>query len=159
MKYPIDYKEVTGKTEYHLELVKVHTEAVAYLMGFVWCKKVINSYVYLNLGSTLSIFLFEINNSASSDDNYLWIVVGDIPPMYLDIHGPKTTKEVLEDYIRLAEDWIMHVKDGRSVKSCYPFKAEPILEMATLLEKRITFMKNTLIDNIEDIPLFKPSTG
>src|SRR5580658_5525649 len=133
MKYPIDYKEVTGKTEFHLELVKVHEEAVAYIMSFAWCKKIINSYVYLNLGSTLSIFLFKIENIASSNDDYLWVVVGDIPPMYLDIHGPNTTKQVLEDYIHLAEDWIVNVKVGKSVKNCYPFIAEPTIEMAEML--------------------------
>lgn len=96
-------------------------------------------------------FLFEIENSESVNDNYLWVIVGDIPPMYLDIHGPKTTKEVLEDYVELAEDWIEHVKLGKSTKDCYPFKAKPTLEMAKLLEKRTSFIKGTLINNIEDI--------
>ncbi len=73
--------------------------------------------------------------------------------MYLDIHGPKTTKQVLEDYIRLAEDWINQVKKGKSVKNCYPFRAEPTIEMATLLEDRTSFVKNTLIDNMEDISI------
>jgi hypothetical protein len=73
--------------------------------------------------------------------------------MYLDIHGPKTTKQVLEDYIRLAEDWINQVKSGKSIKNCYPFNVEPIVEMASLLEKRTLFIKNTLIYNIEDVSL------
>jgi len=154
MKYPIDYKQITIKTEFYSELIKTHEEAVAYLMGFAWCKKIVNSHIYINLGSTLCVFLFEIENSASSDDSYLWVIVGDIPPMYLDTHGPKTTREVLEDYVKLAEDWIEHVKLGKSIKNCYPFKAKPTLEMAMLLEKRASFIKNTLIDNTEDIPIF-----
>jgi hypothetical protein len=153
MRYPIKYNQITTKTEFYHELTKVYEEAKAYLMSFAWCRKIIQSDIYLNLGSTLCIFLFEIDNGASKDDNYLWVIVGDIPSMYLDIHGPKTTKQVLEDYIRLAEDWIEQVKMGKSIKNCYPFKAEPTLEMATLLEKRTSFMKNTLIENIEDIPL------
>ena len=72
--------------------------------------------------------------------------------MYLDVHGPKTTKEVLEDYVKLAEDWIENVKSGKSIKTCYPFKAEPIFKMAELLQKKTTFIKNTLIVNIKDIP-------
>lgn len=155
MKYPIDFKQITNKTEFYLELVKGHEEAMAYLMSFAWCRKITNSYIYLNLGSTLCIFLFKIENAASSDDNHLWVIVGDIPPIYLDTHGPKTTKEVLEDYIRLAADWIKHIKEGRSIKECYPFNSKPTLEMAMLLEKRIAFMENTLISNIEDIPLIK----
>ena len=153
MKYPIDYKKITKRTDFYPELLKVHEEAVNYLMDFAWCKKIISSYIYLNLGSTLCIFLFEIENSASNDDRYLWLIVGDIPAMYLDTHGPKTTKEVLEDYVRLAEDWITQVKQGKSIKNCYPFRSEATPEMAALLEKRTSFIKNTLIDNIEDTPI------
>ena len=101
----------------------------------------------------MCIFLFKIDNIASIDDNYLWVIVGDLPPMYLDIHGPKTTKEALEDYVKLAEDWIEHVKFGNSIKDCYPFRAEPSLEMALLLEKRTSFIKSELINNIDNVPL------
>jgi len=153
MKYPIEYSQVTDKTEFYKELTEMHEEAKAYLMGFAWCHKIIQSYIYLNLGSTLCIFVFKIDNIASDDDDFLWVIVGDIPSMYLDIHGPRTTKQVLEDYIRLAEDWVGHVKLGKSIKNCYPFTTEPTLEMAGLLEKRTFFMKNTLIDNIDDVPL------
>jgi hypothetical protein len=107
--------------------------------------------VYLNLGSTLCIFLFEIDNFASRDDKYLWVIVGDIPAMYLDTHGPRTTRQVLEDYVKLAEDWIAHVKHRKSVQNCYPFNAKPTIEMAAMLEKRVSFIKGTLIDNTEDI--------
>jgi hypothetical protein len=153
MKYPIEYSQTTVETEFYKELIEMHEEAKAYLMDFAWCRKIIQSYIYLNLGSNLCIFLFKIDNIASNDDDFLWVIVGDIPSMYLDIHGPRTTKQVLEDYVRLAEDWIDHVKLGKSIKNCYPFTAEPTIEMATLLEKRTLFMKNTLIDNIDDTPL------
>lgn len=153
MKYPIAYNLVTVKTEFYHELAKVYEEAKVYLLGFAWCHKIIESSIYLNLGSTLCIFVFEIENSASNDDNYLWVIAGDIPPMYLDTHGAKTTTQVVEDYIRLAEDWINHVKLGKSIKNCYPFKAKPTIEMAALLEKRTSFMKNTLMDNMVDIAL------
>ena len=152
MKYPIDYKQITTDTEFYQELIKMHEEAKAYLMDFAWCRKIIHSHIYLNLGSTLCIFLFEIDNSASKEDNYLWVIVGDIPSMYLDIHGPKTTKQVLEDYIRLAEGWIYQVKNGNSIEKCYPFKVEPTIEMAILLEKRTSFIKKTLINNMDNIP-------
>lgn len=150
MNYPINYKDITGSTEFYSEVIKEHQEATEYLFNFTWCKKIISTNIYLNLGSTLCIFLFEIENSVSRDDNYLWVIVGDIPPMYLDVQGPKTTKEVLEDYIKLAEDWIGNVKAGKSINDCYPFIAEPTIEMAIMLEKRTSFMKNTLINNIEE---------
>ena len=153
MNYPIDYKDLMTTAEFYSDVIKMHQEATAYLLDFTWCKKIIKASIYLNLGSTLCIFLFKIENTASNDDDYLWVIAGDLPPMYLDIHGPKTIRKVLKDYIRLAEDWVEHVKLGKSIRDCYPFKSEPTLEMATLLEKRTSFMKERLMDNIADISL------
>ena len=153
MKYQIAFKSITTKTEFYSEIIEMNKKASDYLLSFDWCRKIKTSSIYLNLGPTLCIFIFEIENSASIDDNFLWVIVGDIPSMYLDTHGPKSTVEVLEDYINLADDWIAHVKEGKSVKDCYPFRAEPTIEMTDMLEKRSHFIKNTLIHNIENIPL------
>ena len=153
MKYPIDYEAITAKIEFNLEVRQMHAKAADYLLSFKWCLKIKSSSIYLNLSSTLCIFLFEIENNASIDDNHLWVVVGDAPSMYLDIHGPKTTIEVLEDYTNLADDWIEHIKEGKSVSECYPFGSEPTIEMANMLEKRSIFIKNNLIHNINNIAL------
>jgi hypothetical protein len=151
MIYPINYKDINPDIDFYPELKALHQEAKSYLLGFKWCAEIKDSFLYTNLGSVFCIFLLEIINTQSSKDNFLWVIVGDIPSMYLDVYGPKTTKQVVEDYIRLAGDWISHVKSGKSVDDCYPFKAEPTIELAELLEKRVSFMKNTLLDNMEDI--------
>ncbi len=153
MAYPIDYKTIASDIEFYHEVAVLHQEAENYLLGFRWCKKINNSFLYTNLGSTFCIFLFEILNSQSSEDNFLWVIVGDIPPMYLDVYGPKTTKQVVEDYIDLAEDWINHIENKKSVVDCYPFNAEPTIEVAELLDKKILFMKQSLLDNMSNVSL------
>lgn len=151
MTYPINCEAITSDIDFYPELKAIHEEAKNYLLGFKWCTEIKSSFLYTNLGSTFCIFLFEIVNSQSNEDDFLWVIVGDIPPMYLDVYGPQTTKEVVEDYIGLSEDWISHVKGGKLVNECYPFNVEPTIEIAELLEKRVSFMKNTLLDNMEDV--------
>ncbi|WP_183563136.1 hypothetical protein [Mucilaginibacter sp. SP1R1] len=151
MTYPINYKTITTDVDFYQELNILHEEAQNYLLNFKWCDEIKDSFLYTNIGSVLCIFLFEIINTQNSEDDFVWIVVGDIPPMYLDVYGAKTTKNVIEDYISLSEDWIDHIKAGKSVDKCYPFNAEPTVELAGLLEKRISFMKNTLLDNMEEL--------
>ena len=58
MSYPIDFKQITIKTEFYLEVKKIHAEGTDFLMSFAWCKKIINSYLYVNLGSTICVFSF-----------------------------------------------------------------------------------------------------
>jgi len=153
MNYPIRFQDIDASIDFFSELNDIHRKAVGYLLSFRWCAKIRDSFIYTNLGDVFCIFLFEIDNTASADDSFLWVIVGDIPSMYLDIHGPKSTNAVVRRYIDLAEDWIATVKNGLPVDNCFPFNAEPDLELAELLEKKILFMKATLIENIPDVPL------
>jgi hypothetical protein len=155
MNYPIQYKNIPSNVDFYSELTAQYNEAESYLNSFSWCRKINECSLYSNLGKVFCIFLFEIENLASKEieDGFLWVIVGDIPPMYLDTFSQKTTKKVIETYIRLAENWINGIKSGTGVNDCYPFSANPTLELAELLEKKIIFMKNTLLNNIEDIPL------
>ncbi|MCO5936451.1 hypothetical protein NAF17_12965 [Mucilaginibacter sp. RB4R14] len=153
MHYPVNHEQFTTDVEYYSEVIDLHKRAENYLLGFKWCKKINSSSLYTNLGSKLCIFLFEIDNLASREDNMLWIITGDIPSMYLDIYGPKSTREVLRTYVELAEAWIEHIKSGKSVDECYPFNAEPTNQVANLLKNKITFVKNVVIENIEDVYL------
>jgi hypothetical protein len=153
MKYPINYNDINADTEYFTELKSVYKQAESHLKSFKWCKEIKSAKIYTNLGRIFCIFLFGIENIASNEDNFLWVIAGDIPSMYLDVFGSKTTKEVVKMYVVLAEDWINGIKTGDGVDECYPFNAEPTLELADLLEKKISFMKTTLINNIDDIKL------
>lgn len=153
MAYPVNCKDLFPSCEYDGEVRALHTKATVYLESFYWCKKIKDSFLYTNIGRVFCIFLFDIDNASSHQDNLLWIIVGDIPSMYLDTQGPRTTREVVEDYIRLSQNWISNIKAGRSLESCFPFRAEPTLELAGLLEKKIAFMKDTLINNIDNISL------
>ena len=153
MNYPVDFRNVDRTLEFYDEVVDIQKEAENYLLSFYWCREVRNCFLYTNIGRVFCIFLFEIINSSSPKDNFVWVIVGDIPPMYLDTFGPKSTVEVTELYIDLAEDWIACIKEGSSIDECYPFNAEPTLELAELLEKKISFMKNNVIENIEDVML------
>ncbi|SEO66178.1 hypothetical protein SAMN05428947_103311 [Mucilaginibacter sp. OK283] len=153
IKYPVNYKDIQPDIDFYSELPGVYRKAEKYLLDFKWCAAINDSFLYYNLGEVFCIFLFEIDNTQSQEDNFLWVIVGDIPSMYLDVYGPDSTVEVLEDYIHLAEDWIAHVKSKQSVDECYPFNAEPTIELAELLEKKVSFMKNTLLNEMEDISL------
>lgn len=153
--YPINLKDINADIEFYNEVVEKHTEAEKYLLSFYWCKKIKESFLCANLGRVFCIFVFEIENSASLEDDFLWVIVGDIPSMYLDFFGENTTAAVTRNYIELAQDWIDHIRKGQSVNECYPFNAEPTIELAELLDKKISFMRDTLVHHMEDITFKK----
>ena len=153
MKYPISIAKITTHLEYYQEVLKLYYEAAGYLKSFSWCGNILSANLYTNLGEKLCLFLFEIDNLTSKDDNFLWVIVGDIPPMYLDIHGAKSTKEVLENFVFLANEWIDHVNSGIDLTECYPFNTKPTTELANLLGRKVYFIASTVINNIDDIKI------
>ncbi len=109
--------------------------------------------MYFNLGSTICIFLFEIVNNQSKEDNRIWVISGDLPKMYLDTFGPQSIKEVLDDYSDLAEEWADNIIAKKSIKNCFPFEAKPTIELAGMLKQRVHFIRNTILKNTTDIRL------
>ena len=153
MEFPIKTSEIKPTLEFYTEVVEMQKEADKYLLAFKWCLSVKESSIYLNLGKKLCVFLYEIDTSSSNGDTFFWIIVGDLPAMYLDVYGPKTTIEVLEDYASLASNWISAVESGQSVDDCYPFDAEPTKEMADLLKKRVSIIERFIIPYVDAIEL------
>lgn len=151
MRYPINYKDFSPKVKYYSEMISVYNRASSFLTGFDWCRKIVDVALYTNLGSKLGLYLFKIDNSASSKNAYLWVIAGDLPMMYLNVHEDDTTREVLKSYTELASDWVQHVKNNQSLENCYPFDANPTLEMADLLERRVNILNTSVIDNIDNI--------
>ena len=151
MPYPKRISDLSPDTEFYSEAVLMQQRAEEYLSGFRWCRGIRRSSLYVNLGSKLCVFLFGIDNSQSPRDDKLWIIVGDIPSMYLDAYDIKTTKAVLLAYVDWAEDWVTHVKAGKPVDKCYPFQTEATPELAAMLAQRAAFIKTTVVVNLDDL--------
>ena len=127
-------------------ILKLEAKAQNYLESFKWCKSVKNSWcdkkycVYDNIG----VFLFEIEPINSEVDDFVWIVVGDLPSVYLD-KSVKTGRECLKTYCELMQDWVDNVNSGKSLAESYPIPAEPNRKNADLLMSRILFIQEELL--------------
>ena len=133
------------------EVIALAKEAEQYLSSFKWCKKIIEGYVAKEWGYILGIFYFKIEPTLGSGaDNSVWLIVGDIPPAYIDIRSATNEYEALNSYVFLMEDWINHVKDGKSVDECYPINVEPSEEYADMLSSRIEIIKEDFLTELKE---------
>ncbi len=151
--YPVSLENTSLNIEYADEVTKLCDEAKQYLNGFKWCKIIRRSFLYYNLGKILCIFLFEIENTQSKEDDRIWVIVGDLPKMYLDTFGPRSVKEVLEDYSDLANEWAENVLQKKSLSNCFPFNEAPSAKLAKMLKSRVGFIRTNLLTNIQDVDL------
>jgi hypothetical protein len=129
-------------------ILTLYEKAKEYLESFSWCKSILNCWfdkdfcIYDKIG----VFLFEINPINEEVDDYIWIIVGDLPSVYLD-KSVLTPNDALITYCDLMEDWTNCILNDSDISECYPVLAEPTKKYADLLNKRIEFIRREIILN------------
>lgn len=127
-------------------ILVLYEEAHDFLESFSWCTAVKKVWYDKDFGiyEKLGIFLFEIEPVDDTVDDFIWVVMGDLPTVYLD-KSITSGKDALERYCELMEEWADHVINNTSLEECYPVDAEPTVENAGLLNTRIAFIRKELL--------------
>ena len=140
----------SSQLEYKEEVADLLAEAKEYLFGFDWCTEIIDGWVAASFGYILNIFLFKIKpDYITCPDEYVWIIVGDIPPAYIDVVSAPTPSDALTSYIEVMQDWVEKVKDGKSTEECYPVNVPPKAKYANMLATRLKMLKEDYLPQIK----------
>jgi hypothetical protein len=96
-----------------------------------------------------ALFLFRFATAVHGTDEYLWVVVGDLPSVYFvvkdDAHTPRSAAEV---YCRLMQEWVSAVLSKEPLDDVYPVQADATEEMAEKLDSRLRFIRERIIPTI-----------
>jgi hypothetical protein len=115
-------------------------EAETFLSGFRWCLEVRELYVGLAFPGVVAVFLMRIIPSEDADE-WLWVVVGDVPPAYLVLDDAPTSADALRGYIEQMDRWVAAVKVGDSTDGIIPVNTAPTSEAADALETRLRLLE------------------
>ncbi len=123
-------------------------EARWFLLSHSWCQSVCSLTVRRYVEGIFGLFWAEIEPAPQSDaDSFLWVVVGDLPPAYLDTSSLATPEEALEAYIALMGDWVSAVGKGGDIDEHIPVyyrcsfvPTPPVQSYAQSLEKRLRIL-------------------
>lgn len=143
-----------SELEYKDEVSASLQEAQCYLMRHEWCTAIEAGWIASSFGYILNIFYFKIiPDHISCDDDFVWIIVGDIPPAYIDIISATNAFEALYCYIHLMDEWVKKVKKGDSTDECFPINAPQKRKYAKMLESRLKILKEDYLPIINGNPL------
>ncbi|MDR6969261.1 hypothetical protein J2X31_003288 [Flavobacterium arsenatis] len=131
-----------------IEIHILYQEAEAYLLSHAWCDNVYEAWIGAQWDNILAIFLFKIKPNQEHIDQYVWLIVGDIPPAYIDIESAVDIKEALEGYIFIMKDWVQAVYKNESIEDYYPIEVPPTYEYAEMLEKRLMFIEEKMLPDL-----------
>jgi hypothetical protein len=144
--------QIIGDDPEDTALLNAHRKyAEEWLSSFRWCKGVKECFFGCGLGGVIAVFLMAIEPGSEDVDEYLWVVVGDVPSAYLVTEDAPTPAKALEVYCVLMQDWVDAVRAGKSVGDLIPVNAAPTLENADALQTRLTTLQQLEIPERPEI--------
>lgn len=137
--------ELAGENAEETERLRgMHAEAVRFLSAKQWCTEVEECWYGFGVGGVVAIFLFRIVPAGHADE-WLWVIVGDLPTVYLVADDAPTPAQALETYIQLMNEWIAAVRTGGSLEDVYPVLAPADREHAEMLAARTDFLGREIL--------------
>ena len=147
-------KYLAAQTEDVADMKAMYNEAREFLEYYKWCREIKDSYIGMLYPGILAIFLFKISPSREDVDEWIWVVVGDLPPTYLTIDGCPNPATALDGYIGAMHEWAQAATEGASVEKLIPVNVPATEENAKMLQSRLDFLdKNILVKYQDDLGL------
>jgi hypothetical protein len=120
-------------------------EAMRYLNKQKWCAKIDESYFGIGIGGVVAVFLFRITPSRNGIDDFIWVVVGDLPPLYITVDNAPNPACALDGYLGAMGEWAEAAISGKSISALPPVYAEPTPENGRKLKKRLEFVDKEVL--------------
>lgn len=125
-------------------------EAREYLTGQEWCPAIETVYLTFGVGGVVAVFLIELEKKINDRDQYLWVVVGDLPSAYMVTDDLQTPRDAMEAYCEIMNDWVRAVLSGSGLADVYPAEAEATQDNALAVASRLVFLKDQIIPRMSD---------
>jgi hypothetical protein len=124
-------------------------DATNYISGFRWCGGVKQQFFGLGVGGIVAVFLFQILPKLQNVDEWLWVIVGDLPPAYIVTDTSPNPPVALRTYMREMRKWVEAAETSGSIENIIPVNAPATPEFAGKLQARLQFIES------EILPLFE----
>lgn len=128
------------------QLTELELEAVNFIRSFAWSGDLLALYDGYQEPDIIGVFLVHLRPAAAEVDEWLWIIVGDLPPAYLVTDDSPTWQQAVAGYIDEMQRWVDAAKTGASVDDLIPVNTPPTAEYAAMLESRLRTLRETLLD-------------
>jgi hypothetical protein len=132
----------------------MYQRARRFLESFAWCRGIEQGYVGILQSDIVAVFLFKIRPAKPDIDEWLWVVVGDLPSAYLVCDDSPNPATALEGYIQEMSRWVEAVETGQSVADLIPTRADPTPKYAAMLKSRLgvlnRYLMRDLVEGLND---------
>lgn len=136
----------SASIEHVHEVIELSERAKEYLRSMPWCGKIVNGWLGEAWGYIVGVFYFQLVPSRSGAPQFVWIVVGDVPPAYISDEYASNSIEVIEGYAAEMQGWVDRVLEGRSIDSTViPVNVPPEKQWAERLGARLNLIRRDIL--------------
>jgi hypothetical protein len=130
-------------------LAQMEASALEYLSSFDWCSSVRDAYFGDGYGGIVAVFLFRIVPARPSTDEWLWVVVGDLPSAHMRAQDLKNPYEVLREYIRQRALWAEYASRGEAPpEAILPVQViPPTPHWANEMKERLDVLRENFLEH------------
>jgi hypothetical protein len=142
----IPISQMIGDDEEETRLLHELSErAQAFLSSFAWCVSISEFYFGDGIGGIFGVFFARIQPARPAIDDFLWVIVGDLPSAYLVTDACKTPSQAMDAYIEEMRKWIALAKKGETSRNVIPVNVPATPEWAKVLEGRLDTLQHEIL--------------
>jgi hypothetical protein len=161
----IDFTKLVPAADFYGEdpedqrlLLEMIERGHSWLVSHNWCKSIAECYVGdIAVGGIVVVLLVQIIPSSDDVDEWLWLIVGDVPPAYLVTDDAPNPATALAIYLDLVKEWVSAAEQGDDVSGLMPINTPdgdepltPTSSNAEALGVRIESIQRLVLDYHQD---------
>jgi hypothetical protein len=143
-------KYIDAEDEDRDETQELYDEARRFLVKKKWCRGIEDQYAGIIVPGVIGVFLFKIIPARPEVDDWLWVIVGDLPSAYLVCDECPNPATAIDGYIGEMERWVAAAESGRSVADLIPVNVPPTPKYAKMLGSRLKFVEREILSAYKD---------
>lgn len=105
-----------------------------------WCGGVHDVLSGLQIPDIVGVLLCRVVPAEPDVDEWLWVIVGDLPPAYIVMDNAENAEAALEAYVGEMRAWAEAVQLGQPTDELIPVNVEPTPANADLLLGRLQLL-------------------
>lgn len=141
---------ISSKPEHAAEIETMYQEAKEFLEFYDWCTVIKDSFIGMIYPGVVAVFLFEIESSRPDVDDWIWVVVGDLPPAYLTTEECPNPASALDGYIGAMQEWVKAAREGAPIIGLIPVNVPATKANAMSLKIRLDFLDERILSKYKD---------
>ncbi len=149
--HAVPIQSLRGEDEQDTALLQEMADAaVRYIRDFPWCVELHEQYFADGIGGVVALFLFRTSVEGLPAPEWLWVIVGDLPPTYFAFRGFPTPRSALLLYIEGVEEWLATAPEQRNSEELIPIFVPKGSEYIEMLYERISRLRTSILMHIRD---------